>query len=144
MTKTIFCLLITSVLMIGNLTGQSPKEAQVAAAVETLRKAMVDPDRMVLEKITLDQLAYGHSSGKVQTKAEFIESLTSGQSDFVKIDLTDQTISVLDKTAVVRHILTAESNDNGKPGNVKIAVITVWHYEKGAWKLWQRQAVKLL
>ena len=105
---------------------------------------MVNPDRAGLESITVDELSYGHSSGKVDTKASFIESLTSGASNFVDISLTDQTISVVDKTAIVRHTLSANTNDNGKgPGVVKISVFTVWIKKGKDWKLLGRQAVKI-
>jgi len=115
----------------------------VAAAVEALRKAMVDPDRETLSRLTMEQLSYGHSSGVVQDKAAFIEALTSGKSDFVSIELSQQTITVVEKTAVVRHILSAVTNDGGKPGQVKIAILLVWQRQEGDWRLLARQAVKL-
>ena len=121
-----------------------PKDEQaVASAVEALRKAMIDSDSVQLDKLVDKELTYGHSGGNVQSKAAFIHSFTSGQSDFVSIDLTGQTIQLYGKTAVVRHTLTAATNDDGKPGNVKIAVMTVWQKQKKDWKLIARQAVRL-
>jgi len=115
----------------------------MAAAVETLRKAMVDADKATLEKITAAELSYGHSSGKVEDKAAFIEVLTSGKSDFTKIDLTEQTIKVVDKTAMVRHKLSAETNDGGKLGTVNLNILLIWQKQKGDWKLLARQAVRI-
>jgi hypothetical protein len=136
-----FTLLIT---LFGTKTqAQSKEETAVAAAVETLRKLMVDPNKAALEKITSDALSYGHSSGKLQTKAEFIEALTSGASDFVSIDLTEQTIKLSGNTAIVRHNLSANTNDGGKPGTVKLHILTIWQKLQGQWKLLARQAVKL-
>ncbi|MBE7174351.1 MAG: nuclear transport factor 2 family protein [Williamsia sp.] len=125
------------------LHAQSKDEQAVATAVEALRKAMVDGDSVQLDKITDKELTYGHSGGNVQSKAAFIRSFTSGQSDFVTIDLSAQTIQVYGNTAVVRHTLSANTNDGGKPGSVKIAVMTVWQKQKKDWKLIARQAVKL-
>jgi ketosteroid isomerase-like protein len=68
----------------------------------------------------------------------------SGKSDFKTIQLTDQTISIHGKTAIVRHSLVAETLDGGKPGSVKLFILTVWSKEKGGWKLLARQAVKNL
>jgi hypothetical protein len=48
----------------------------------------------LLEKYTSDKLSYGHSSGKVEGQGLFIQTLTGGASDFVSIDLAEQTISV--------------------------------------------------
>ncbi|MES2004916.1 MAG: nuclear transport factor 2 family protein [Bacteroidota bacterium] len=122
---------------------QSKEQKAVGDAVEKMRKAMVDGNRVALEVIAADSLSYGHSSGKVETKAEFVENIASGKSDFVTIDLSEQTISVVNNNAIVRHILNATTNDGGKPGTVKLKILLVWVKEKGQWKLLARQAVKL-
>lgn len=122
---------------------QSKKEKAVTEAVESLRKAMIAGDSSALHALTKAELSYGHSSGRVEDKASFIKSLTSGASDFVTIDLSEQTVKVTDETAVVRHVLSAQTNDNGKPGTVKLAILTVWEKEKRKWKLLARQAVRI-
>lgn len=122
---------------------QDKDEKAVTAAVEALRKAMIDPDKAVLTNLTADDLSYGHSGGQLQTREEFIETLVSGKSDFVTIDLTEQTVKVVDRTAIVRHHLSATTNDGGKPGSVKLSILLVWVKQKGEWKLLARQAVKL-
>jgi hypothetical protein len=123
---------------------QTTAEQAVAEAVESLRKLMVDPDKMKLEAIAAANLSYGHSSGKIENKAEFVEALVSGKSDFVKIDLTEQTIKITGKTAIVRHKLTGDTNNPGQgPGVIKLSILTVWVKQKGGWKLLARQAVKV-
>lgn len=122
---------------------QSKRERAVAQAVEALRKAMIEADSASLYSLTKNELSYGHSSGRVEDKTTFIRSLTSGASDFVTIDLSDQTVKVADKTAIVRHTLSAQTNDNGKPGSVKLSILTVWEKDWGKWKLLARQAVRL-
>lgn len=131
-------------LAVGYGFGQSTKELKVQAAVEELRKAMVDADVLQLQKLTSKNLSYGHSGGNVQTKSQFIEALKTGSSDFVTIELSSQTIQVTGNTAIVRHVLSGTTNDNGKPGTVKLAVLLVWIKRYGAWKLLARQAVKVL
>ena len=122
---------------------QSKDYKAVVGAVEKLKQAMISGERSALENIASDSLSYGHSGGKVETKAEFVEAIASGKSDFVTIDLSEQTVSVTNNVAVVRHVLSATTNDSGKPGTVKIKVLLVWAKEKGQWKLLARQAVKL-
>lgn len=125
------------------LQAQSKKEKAVAAAVEQMRKAMVDGNRNELEKIAGDKLSYGHSGGALDTKKDFVEKIASGRSDFVTIDLSDQTISISGKTAIVRHTLNATTNDGGKPGEVHLKVLLVFQKHGGSWKLLARQAVKI-
>jgi len=126
-----------------SLRAVTPEESKVAAAVEQLTKAMTDADRTVLESLVADQLSYGHSGGHIDDKKEFIEKIVSGKSDFVSIDLSEQTISISGKTAIVRHILKAKTNDSGVPGEVNLRVLLVWQKQKGTWKLLARQAVKI-
>jgi ketosteroid isomerase-like protein len=135
-------LLIASVLTIG-VYAQDKKQNAVAKAVENLKAAMISGDRSALENIAADQLSYGHSGGAVDNKSVFVEKIASGQSDFVTIDLSEQTISVSKKTAIVRHVLKAKTNDGGKPGEVNIRVLLIWQKQGGGWKLLARQAVKI-
>jgi ketosteroid isomerase-like protein len=122
---------------------QTKSEKDVTAAVEFMRKAMVDGDRANLTKLAAEDLSYGHSSGKIQSKAEFVEAIASGASDFVTIDLSEQTIKVVGNTAIVRHKLAAQTNDGGKPGTVALGIMLVFQKQKGAWLLLARQAYKL-
>ncbi|RFM27859.1 nuclear transport factor 2 family protein [Deminuibacter soli] len=143
MKNKTFAGIVFLLLLSGMAMAQSKDETAVAAAVESLRKAMIDPTKANLDQLTAPALSYGHSSGKVQGKAAFEEALLNGSSDFVSIDLTDQTISVTGNTAIVRHTLSAQTNDGGKPGAVKIGILLVWVKQQGSWKLLARQAVKL-
>jgi ketosteroid isomerase-like protein len=122
---------------------QSKSEKQVADAVQQLKKAMVDADSVTLDKLTSPLLSYGHSGGHIDTKQSFINSLTSGKSDFVTIDLSEQVISISGKVALVRHTLIGANNDGGKPGTVKLHVLTVWQKNGKSWKLLARQAIKI-
>ncbi|MGI4749394.1 MAG: nuclear transport factor 2 family protein [Janthinobacterium lividum] len=138
-----FASLILMFSIVLAVKAQTKEDKQVEQAVQVLTKAMIDGDKTALENIASDALSYGHSSGKLQTKTEFVEAIASGQSDFVTINLTDQTISIKDQTAIVRHKLSAQTNDGGKPGNVNLGIMLVWIKEKGDWKLLGRQAYKL-
>jgi hypothetical protein len=140
MIKKIFVL---SALLLGTVHFSFAQKIEVEAAVTKLTKLMVTPDSSALDKLILPNLSYGHSSGKIQTKQEFLHSLLSGESDFVDINLTDQTVILQNKTALVRHTLSAKTNDKNVPGNVKLYILLIWSKEKAGWKLLGRQAVKV-
>ena len=103
---------------------------------------MMDPTSAALTALVADDLSYGHSGGRVDTKDSFID-LIAGKSEFVTIAITDQTIKVVGNTAIVRHTLTADTNDSGKPGKVQIKILGVWQQQGGQWKLLARQAVRV-
>jgi Domain of unknown function (DUF4440) len=135
---------ITFVLVTVSVQAQSKNENKIAVAVEQLRKAMIDGNKTELENLVSDQLSYGHSGGHIDDKKEFVEKLSSGKSDFVTMDLKEQTISISGNTAIVRHKLNATTNDGGKPGEVHLLVMLVWQKKGGKWILLARQAVKVL
>ena len=123
---------------------QTKDEKDVAGVVEQLRTAMINAEKTILETLTAEKLSYGHSSGVIDDKKAFVDKIVSGASDFVTIDLTEQTISVSDRIAVVRHVLNAKTNDAGKgPGEVHLRILLIWQKQKGGWKLLARQAVKI-
>ena len=121
---------------------QSKDEQAVSQAVEKLKKAMVDADKNTLLSIASEKLTYGHSTGAVEDKKLFVENIMNNKSDFVSINLTDQTISISNDVALVRHKLDAVTNNDGKPGEAHLFVLLVWQKTGGQWKLLARQAVK--
>jgi hypothetical protein len=137
-TFIVFCLACTLAL------GQSKEEKEVTAAVEFLRKAMLDGDKASLDRIAAPELSYGHSSGTIEDKAAFIEALVSGKNDFVTIALSEQTIQMVGNSlALVRHKLKADTNNGGTPGTANIGILLVFQKQQGQWKLLARQAFKL-
>lgn len=144
MKKQISLLATVLLLATGATASKGQDKRKVEEAVEALRRAMVAGDSAQLDGLTDNALVYGHSGGKAEDKQAFIHSLTSGASSFVSINLVGQTIALHGKTAVVRHELNAVTNDNGKPGAVRLVVMTVWVKNKSRWALLARQAVKPL
>jgi len=140
MKKTLLALL--SAFLICTVYAQDKAVQEVENSVENFRQALVNADSTALEKLLDKDLTYGHSSGKVEGKASLISSLTSGASDFVTIDLTEQSVLIKGKTAIVRHILSASTNDNGNPSSIRLKIMLVWQKAHGKWVLIGRQAVK--
>jgi hypothetical protein len=120
---------------------QTGKEAAVSAAVEALRKAMIAGDRAALDKIAAAELSSGHSSGRHENKAEFIATLVGGNSGFSDIRKEGETIRIVDKTALVRHIFHGTRRKDGD--KVKLYTLLIWLQQQDQWKLLARQAAKL-
>ena len=122
---------------------QSKDSIAVASAVESMRVALVDADKIKLDQLLSRDLSYGHSSGKIDTKQSLEEALTTGVSDFLSIELSEQTIKILGDNAIVRHKLFAKTIDGGKPAEIKLSVLLVWKKNQHQWQLIARQAVKI-
>ncbi len=141
--KGYFAVLILLTFSVLSLSAQSKDEKDVAAAVEKLNKAMVDPEKSALESIVSESLSYGHSGGIVQNKNVFIDDLINGSFNFSSITPINQTIYITGTIAIVRNTLVAKATDSGVPTDLRIGNAMVWRKESGAWKLLVRQAFML-
>jgi len=117
--------------------------ADVEAAIEAFRKAMLANDREKLEALCAEKLTYGHSTAKVQTKKEFIDDATSGKTTWKSITLTDESTQLVGTNATARFVFTGANESDGKTNAVKIGVLMVWVKEQGKWRLLARQGYKL-
>jgi len=140
--KKVFLFILLSFPIL-TLHAQTKNELAVQTAVNKLIAGMISGDRSALESVSSSQLSYGHSGGLVEGRAEFVEKIASGKSDFVTIDISEQIIEIVENTAIVRHSFNATTNDGGKPGVVKLKILLIFQLEKGSWKLLARQAVKM-
>jgi hypothetical protein len=121
---------------------QAGEEAAVNAAIEALRKAMVDADKAKLEELVADQLSYGHSGGVIETKAQFVEVIVSKKTVYKSIMLSEPSTTVVGNNAIARHIFSAETESGGKAGSARVGILQVWQKQDGRWKLLARQAFR--
>ena len=117
-------------------------EAAVNQAVESLRQAMVAGDQGKLAALAHDKLSYGHSSGRLENKAQFIEALTNRKSTIKSLTFGEPSVAVVGGNAIARHIFSAEIERDGKISTPKVGVMQVW-LKDGGWKLLARQAFTL-
>jgi hypothetical protein len=124
------------------LFAQSADETAVLQAVDALNKAMLAADRAQLEALVADQLSYGHSSGTLQTKAQFVDVIVDKRTIYKSIVLSEPTTVIAGNEAIVRHSAAVEAEVDGKSVSAKIGVLQVWVRQDGRWKLLARQAFK--
>jgi hypothetical protein len=112
-------------------------EARVKSRVNAFIAALLRPDREILESLTAPGLNY-------ENREQFVRNMLDGGSRFLSIELTDESLSVLDDVAIVRHILFAHTHDKGRdPGTIRIGILLVWRLEDDEWLLLARQAFRL-
>jgi len=121
---------------------QSADEAAVAKAVEALRKATLGQEKAQLEELCTDQLSYGHSDGRVENKAQFINGVMTRKATVKSLTLSDHTIAIVGVNAIARHKWVSESEMDGKSTTTQISVLQVWLKQGNAWRLLARQAVR--
>lgn len=153
MMKVEFFRNILAVLVIGLVVSCTSKgegememlnQQEVLQALGELDQALIDRDSKTLTSITASDLTYGHSSGNIQDKQEFIDDVMNGPFRFVSITNEDQSVAISGNTGIVRHILSADATNAGNPAKVRIGIIMVFQKkENNEVVLLARQAYKL-
>ena len=121
---------------------ESADEAAVRKAIDDLSKAMLAADKAKLEALVADQLSYGHSAGRVETKKEFVDVIAGKKTTYKSITHQRAKVQVAGNNAIARHTYAVEIESDGKPGSAKIGVMQVWVKDGGNWKLLARQAFR--
>jgi ketosteroid isomerase-like protein len=133
----------SGLLLTGSASAQSGDEAAVTAAVETLRKAILEPDKAKLEQVAAPQLSYGHSDGRVETKDQFINGVMTRKQTVKSLDFPELKVAVVGNAAIARHIYLSQSELEGKATTTRIGALQVWQKQDGGWKLLARQGFRL-
>ena len=131
-------------LMLGRATvAEATEESVVKEAVDILRAGILEADRSKLSRVSADQISYGHSDGRVETKEQFINGVLTRKQVVKSLAFPDLKVSVVGPSAVVRHIYLAESELDGKATTTRIGALQVWHKQEGGWRLLARQGFRL-
>jgi hypothetical protein len=142
-----------SMIVVATLAGVSaamsssfagPDETSLEAAVENLRKAMVAKDRQQLEMLCAEDLTYGHSSGKVDGRSEFVAVAVRPTWKWQSLEFTSPSLKVVGGNGLVRVTMTGTYElEGGKVLSINDGVLMVWQKQGALWKLLARQAYKV-
>jgi ketosteroid isomerase-like protein len=136
-------MLLTAGLACSGAWASTADETAVNDAMNRLCAAMIAGNAQQMKALTADTLTYGHSSGKVQSQAEFIDTIASGKTRYKRIDLTKTVTTVTGNDAVIRDHFNGTTDSDGKLADVDFDVLTVWQKQSdGAWQLLARQGYK--
>ncbi|SEE49590.1 nuclear transport factor 2 family protein [Pseudomonas migulae] len=117
-------------------------EKDVAQAVDHLTQAMLKKNIPELNALTAENLTYGHSSGKIQNKQEYIADIETGRSAFKTLEMQNQTITLSGDVALVRNHFSAQALKGTEVIPTEIENFQIWQKQKGKWLLVGRQAFK--
>ncbi len=135
-------LLLACLLVFRNSDAQS-LNTDVETSIRNLNAAMISKDKSTLDKLTADELSFGHSTGVVENKSEFVNNVLTGPTTFFKIDISNQSVNPAGDIAIVRNISSISGTSKGQPLEIKIGVLMIWKKQGDNWKLLARQGYKL-
>ncbi len=132
---------------ITTLRAESPaaSAATLIAADDARIAAMRQADRTALETAFSGDLRYAHSNGVVDTKASFLESLTSGKMKYLSYEHLEREFTF---PAPGLALMTGKAHvrvevAQGTTMDSVLGYLAVWKVEGGNWKLLAWQSCRL-
>ena len=122
---------------------EAADDETLVESIEAFRRAMLAKDKGQFEILCADELTHGHSSGKLETKAEFITGATSSKWHWKSLEFVQQRTKLVGDTGIARSIMTgAYEIEGGTVKSISDGVLMVWQRQEGQWRLVARQAYK--
>ncbi|MEX0690770.1 MAG: nuclear transport factor 2 family protein [Gemmatimonadales bacterium] len=116
---------------------------QVLAAEDRRLAAMLARDTATLRPLLADELAYTHTSGRLESRAEFLRSLGSGALRYEAIAPEERSVRLYGRVAVVVGRSAMRAGPIGEARAFRIRYLAVYINEGGRWLLgaWQSTIV---
>jgi hypothetical protein len=118
-------------------------EQEVLAAERARIGLAVKADTAALEKMLGDDLTYGHSDGRVDTKAQFLDALKSGDLKYESMEHANPTVRVFGNTAVITGLSNVKVKSRGQDLNLRLRFTCVWVKRDARWQMVAWQSTRL-
>lgn len=122
-----------------------PAESELRDADAKRIAAMVQGDTKALAPLLAPNLTYVHSSGELEDREHFLETIGSGRLDYVSMTPSDVLVRFLwDKAAVITGKADVKLVAGGKENAVSLRFTSVWvRSVEGAWQMAAWQSTRL-
>jgi ketosteroid isomerase-like protein len=138
MKTPLWSVLLLSCAALLSTGAKSATEAEVTAAINAWRQAMLTHDVAAMTKLLHPDLTYSHSSGITQDKATVLEKV--GGSEY--FEYFDPTIRIHGNVALVKNV-TDMRPAAAKDTPNRLNVLYVWVKGPEGWQMIARQPIKL-
>lgn len=109
--------------------------AEVIAAEQARRTALLAGDATALAALLAEDLRYIHSSGKVETRADVLDGIARKAVVYERFDLAQLAAHlVTPDVAVLTGAIDQRKFSGGKWGEVRMLFHAVWRRDNGAWR----------
>ena len=145
--------ILLAAMLAASVGGRPPRAVAQDAAPELAAVTRADDERVAafraptaerLAAVFSDDLHYAHSTGVVDTKASFIDVLTSGRTKYLAIDYTRREftfpapgIALMTGRARIQVQSSTGAMDNA------LSFLAVWRLENGRWRFLAWQSCRL-
>ena len=114
-------------------------EKDILALEEERFAAMIARDFPRLQLLVHDELMYTHSSGVVDGKTTWLDSMKSGRVKYKKAQCTERKVRMYGDTALITGRAQIEAEIGGQPKTLKLLFLNAWTKTPQGWKFvaWQ-------
>jgi hypothetical protein len=134
---------ITVALGTMSAAGEEAAEGVIARLEQGRIQAMIAVDIPALERILADTLTYTHSTGRVETKRQFLDALESGRTKYKSMRRDDVKVSVYGCAAVVTGRAQVELRSDGQDRAFAIRFTDVYVDGGGRWQMVAWESTRL-
>jgi ketosteroid isomerase-like protein len=138
LTLPVICLAIA----VAAQTGGSSTE-ELRAAEKAWVSALQNKDLKALDQLLADDLVYTHSTGIVESKAQYIAMQKSGTQVYKAVDYEDMKIRRYGDAGVVTAKVRMRGSTKGTPFDNQLQILHVWAKKDGRWQLVAHQTTRL-
>ena len=141
--KSLFSFIFLVCFVFGFSQAYSKQEKTLLTQVSKLDSLMENNDSKILELFS-DDVSFGHSNGWIQNKDDFKKDFESGKVKYQSVKQTElKEFKIKNKFANIRRIIAVKGLYKNETFEMKLSVLEFWIKQKGIWKLWSRQSVKI-
>ncbi len=117
--------------------------AAIAAAEQSLYRAMIAQDFSALRELLADDVVYIHSTAVAESKDAYLDGVRDGLYDYAAIDSRDVTLRILGDAAIQTGTVVMSVGARSEPKTpITLLFTLVWKREPRGWRLWQRHATR--
>jgi ketosteroid isomerase-like protein len=123
----------------------SPEQVQqeVEQAERNWATAVTTNDAATLEQVYDERLIYAHSSGLVETKADYMAKLDSGATRYDVIDYEQLEVLPFQDGGVAHSLVRMQGENAEGPFNNRLLMTQVWTSDSGEWRMLLHQTTLL-
>lgn len=135
---------ILALTLISLHAADDPRLIAVRAADDERVAAVIAGDQARLAAVLSDELHYAHSNGGIDTKAKFIDNLSSGRTKYLAIEAEERNFT-FPAPGIALMSGRARVQVKGAAGTMDsvLSFLAVWREENGKWRFLAWQSCKV-
>jgi len=118
-------------------------DAEIRQAEKQWAAAVTHKDFDKVDSILADGLIYAHSTGNIESKAQYMAKVRSGTQNYEAIEHQKTEVRAYGNTAVAHSIVRMAGTNAAGPFDNKLMMMHFWVKQGGSWKLAAHQTTEL-